>query len=373
METLEIVIGLIFIYLLLSLLGTTVQELWSSAISLRGKTLLKAVAKLLEVDTAEGMDKASKSKMMQQFRQRIKNSKVYQKYSGRFMWIEQLPSYLSAEQVTALISELMDEESGEQEGAPRARGMKAESAEPPMLTNMVQKDLAKNLSLIHQGGQAQSTVRARGILMEPEKTEEELSKVESIVDKAKLAFKKQYDEIMDRASGWYKRSVQAYLLVFGFLIAFCFDADTFKVWHNLTYNPNSRQELLQLAQGFVDQERINIYTINPDSLPADSLERVSQLRGLIDTLLYNEIQKVPSPLGLGWGTSIPQQIHDGNWDDGPLVLFYLKKFFGWLVTALAISLGAPFWFDLLQKIIQIRNAGIRPQDAERAAAKLKKV
>jgi hypothetical protein len=33
---------------------------------------------------------------------------------------------------------------------------------------------------------------------------------------------------------------------------------------------------------------------------------------------------------------------------------------GWLITALAISLGAPFWFDLLSKIIQLRAAGKTP-------------
>ena len=35
-------------------------------------------------------------------------------------------------------------------------------------------------------------------------------------------------------------------------------------------------------------------------------------------------------------------------------------FFGWLLTALAISLGAPFWFDLLNKFVQMRTAGTRP-------------
>ena len=29
---------------------------------------------------------------------------------------------------------------------------------------------------------------------------------------------------------------------------------------------------------------------------------------------------------------------------------------GWLITAFAISLGAPFWFDLLNKLMQVRNS-----------------
>ncbi len=69
METLEIVIGLIFIFLLLSLFATTVQELLSSLIALRGKILLKAVTQLLEVDTAEGVGRAANSELAKAFKE----------------------------------------------------------------------------------------------------------------------------------------------------------------------------------------------------------------------------------------------------------------------------------------------------------------
>ncbi|MBK7407801.1 MAG: hypothetical protein IPJ40_06805 [Saprospirales bacterium] len=36
---------------------------------------------------------------------------------------------------------------------------------------------------------------------------------------------------------------------------------------------------------------------------------------------------------------------------------WLHKAFGWLVTAIAISLGAPFWFDMLRKMVNIRSSG----------------
>ena len=31
--------------------------------------------------------------------------------------------------------------------------------------------------------------------------------------------------------------------------------------------------------------------------------------------------------------------------------------FGWLFTAAAVSLGAPFWFDLLSRVAKLRGAG----------------
>lgn len=82
MEILEIVIGLIFIYLLLSLLTSTIQELVASLISLRGKMLLKAILKLLEVENLAGTEnEAARQKMLEEFKTKIINSKVYKKYS----------------------------------------------------------------------------------------------------------------------------------------------------------------------------------------------------------------------------------------------------------------------------------------------------
>ena len=34
---------------------------------------------------------------------------------------------------------------------------------------------------------------------------------------------------------------------------------------------------------------------------------------------------------------------------------------GWLLTAIAISFGAPFWFDVLGKVSNLRAAGHKPE------------
>jgi hypothetical protein len=44
------------------------------------------------------------------------------------------------------------------------------------------------------------------------------------------------------------------------------------------------------------------------------------------------------------------------------------KIFGFLITALAISLGAPFWFDLLKKLMQLRGDGAKPENTPSAPA-----
>jgi len=39
----------------------------------------------------------------------------------------------------------------------------------------------------------------------------------------------------------------------------------------------------------------------------------------------------------------------------------MVRILGWLVTALALSLGAPFWFDLLNKFIVVRST-VKPKE-----------
>jgi len=48
---------------------------------------------------------------------------------------------------------------------------------------------------------------------------------------------------------------------------------------------------------------------------------------------------------------------------------WLERILGWAITAVAISLGAPFWFDLLNKIMNIRNAGKSPDEAAKKPEK----
>jgi hypothetical protein len=48
------------------------------------------------------------------------------------------------------------------------------------------------------------------------------------------------------------------------------------------------------------------------------------------------------------------QVSRAHWNSLPRILL------GWLVSGIAISMGAPFWFDLLGKIVNVRNSGGKP-------------
>jgi len=70
-------------------------------------------------------------------------------------------------------------------------------------------------------------------------------------------------------------------------------------------------------------------------------------------LLNNEIAEIRRPLGMGWeGVSLRSL---STYD-------LVSKVLGFILTALAISMGAPFWFDLLKKLVNIRSSGSRPYE-----------
>jgi hypothetical protein len=70
---------------------------------------------------------------------------------------------------------------------------------------------------------------------------------------------------------------------------------------------------------------------------------------------------------LGWS-----RVKDPNNPNGPMLspfkdladpLKALTKIIGVLITALAISVGSSIWFDILNRVINLRNTGVKPQSS----------
>lgn len=135
-----------------------------------------------------------------------------------------------------------------------------------------------------------------------------------------------YDDAMDRVSGWYKRHTQVMLLLLGLCVATSFNADTFKLVAHLNEDEPAREALVSAASSFV--------TANQGKPPDAQLKDIDSYVG--------QIRTKGSPLG-------------------KQPTFDVASFFGFLVTAFAISLGAPFWFDLLNRLSVIR-ATVKPRE-----------
>ena len=160
-----------------------------------------------------------------------------------------------------------------------------------------------------------------------------------------------YNELMQRASGWYKKHIQAFTFMLGLFMAIAFNVDTFSIYDRLATNSSARQEVVKLATDFAN---------NPgsQSLTTGSSANGKAITQKIDDLIQNDIELAKNPLGIGWRSYGPSMSYLNQ-----TPLDWLQRIGGWFVTALAISLGAPFWFDLLKKFVQVRGSGGLPEGA----------
>jgi hypothetical protein len=139
-----------------------------------------------------------------------------------------------------------------------------------------------------------------------------------------------FDDTMDRVSGWYKRKTQVITVVIAVVLTVAANADTLGIARTLWTNPTQRAVFVQSAQ-------------NRGSLQNGGTAAVSK----------DEIDAAVGAV-LGWGKD-SLNLTTGGW---------IQRVLGWLLTMIAVSLGAPFWFDMLNKIINIRNAGTKPATSD---------
>jgi len=169
------------------------------------------------------------------------------------------------------------------------------------------------------------------------------------IDQFKMSVQGWYNELMERASGWYKKHIQLVTFLFGLVIAVALNADTFSIYERLSNNSSARQDVVRMATDFVNKSEAQ--ALQPSTTPANAQDITQK----IDKLLKDDIEEARNPLGLGWRSYREDfaYLDQDIWD-------WLQRVLGWLVTALAISLGAPFWFDLLRKFVRVSGSGNLP-------------
>jgi hypothetical protein len=159
-----------------------------------------------------------------------------------------------------------------------------------------------------------------------------------------------FDSSMDRVSGWYKRRTQLVLFVIGLVIAVLLNVDSFGIAQFLYRDKPTRDALVAQAAAV---------SANPD-FPTQP-RSVEQIRASIDSLR----------LPIGWARDsagalyrvTPGGRHDVRRDEGwgKWLGDLLGASGGWLMTAFAVSFGAPFWFDLLNKVMVVRST-VKPHE-----------
>jgi hypothetical protein len=174
------------------------------------------------------------------------------------------------------------------------------------------------------------------------------------IRKARENIEAWFDSAMDRVSGWYKRRAQWITCALGLGVAIAFNADTITIGNSLSADVAMRNSLVAAAQEYAKANNASAQPPSPN--PQSKIEACKKDENSPECKVaknLTQIQQLGLPVGWYWGD--PRTMpHFPSWA-------WLVKLLGWLLTAAAISLGAPFWFDVLNRFMVVR-ATVKPRE-----------
>jgi hypothetical protein len=310
-DMLDVAVGMIFTYLLLSLICSAANELIERSAKNRAASLQEGLKELLDDQGGTGLVK-----------QLYNHGMINGLFKGAYdpaKSLGNLPSYIPARNFTLAILGII---------APGGVGSPSSFKEA---VGKIQSESVKSafLSMIDDSGQ-------------------DLGKLHQNVEDW-------FNSTMDRVSGWYKRRTQLFIFLLGLTIAVGLNVNSVTLANDLWSHKAQRDALVSAAQGYLEKHH------GADSAaPATALEAAKL--GTADTTKVQELD--PSlkadiehldnlGLPIGWKNIRGTDIRN--------VPFLAWSFVGWLITAFAVSLGAPFWFDVLNKFVVVRST-IKPHE-----------
>jgi hypothetical protein len=336
---LDVTIGVVLVFVMLSLIASTVNEIANSLLNMRGRKLLLGLQTLLDdTDT-------TKNGLVEKI---YNHGQIFGLFEGAFHAKKtgNLPSYIPPQNFVMAMLDIVSKLAP----APAAVPVPAPAAPPSTLP-------AELVSLWHGAKKlaADSKTTKAGIPL--------LSMVEAAKDLSSLetSVKDWYNSAMDRVSGWYRYHTQWMLLGIGVVLAVTLNADTVNIAQQLSKNATLRESVVAAAQAYrpktssetkADQTKSDQAKPDPANSPAS--EKKSQEESNPD--LSKKLNDVSTGIStvkelgipLGWPLSKSQEHTSLFWE-------IMSSGFGWLLTAIAVSLGAPFWFDILNKFMIVRS------------------
>jgi len=331
-QILDVAIGLIFIFLMLSLVVTALNEFVAIALKRRPKMLWNGIARLI------GDREFTESVYAHPLICTLSKSGTH-------------PSYIPSH---TFVLAVLDVLTGVDNPPPTTtQEISAAIAKLPP----AQKVLATQLNvLLHDAGGS--------------------------IEEFKGALEQWFDNSMERVSGWYKRQTQWILLVMAAVVTIWSNADTVVITNTLWRDPAIRSALLAQAQQYTVQETKDSATAapaprrdGPPPPPADPPSEAAEYE-TASTKVRTSVEGISSlALPLGWSTAAERATAaKKNQEDrrdpipadaGSIFSALGHHSLGWLLTAMAISLGAPFWFDILNKVVTVRASGKAPEEKKK--------
>jgi len=341
---LEVVIGMAFVYLLLSVLCSAVNEWIAGILKLRSETLRDGIKNLLNDPDAQNL---------------AKDFIAHPLIKGLSPGGKGFPSYISARTFARVLLDIVSPAQGEQKDLTVVYKEVIDKLANLSATN---SDISKVfMILINEAGvnpqKIEDTAKA---LQQLEKTRldlltfvegagNEIAQIEyaattlekigalettlkqtedaaaATLVQAQHNIEVYFNESMERLSGTYKRRVQTFVLGIALIVSVLLNVDSIAIANSLATNPTLRASVVTMAEGYSP----------PQDTTTTPLATVTALRA--------EIDKLGLPIG---------------WREFPTSLgLWVLKLLGILVSTIAIAQGAPFWFELLGKLINVRMSG----------------
>ena len=372
---LDVIIGLVFIYLLYSLLATIIQELIATKLSFRAKVLEKAIIRMLEdgksVKRVPLADRFAGFYHLLFRPNRLKGKKIASwfyahpliKYLGEDNFFSK-PAYISSTNFSKVMLDLLN-------GVDGADQLNVLNIKNSVLNGTINKLAIDRIQDKNNPAIEALNANANQHAIETINQDTALflrslwMEAEGDIDKFRTKLDNWFDDTMERATGWYKRYTKYILFIVGMLIAIAFNVDSIAIAKKLSRDPKLRDQVVQSANVFLtkqqqlanqlqqmhDKKLDSTTVFQSEKETYDSLTKRSKaLMDSANTLINGDINDLNKMLAIGW--------KDGflSFKTEP---FTGSKLLGWLLTALAISLGAPFWFDLLNKLMKLRGSGTK--------------
>lgn len=379
-------ICLILIYALLSLLVSTITEAVNSYFKERGTLLYNTISKLLEDNINVNFGQLLYAHPM------ISNLKKNN---------ESLPQYISAQMFSSTLIDVISNYARQYELSADNAGLVLQNVQTDVFERFsegINKMKYTNLKLMLMNMVEKSSMRSTG---------KDGSTLNNNLDVLQQQLQQWFNDQMDRTSGWYKTYMRTRLFWISLVVAIALNADSINLFQTLYRSPDLRLQLQPIAENLADnyakqgndttltslQKAYNaaaVTHIKNDSVKVDSVlinntaKILNQLRQ-IDSITNNydsarraslvqvsaqidQISSLGLPLGwkkdqapLSWRENPPHPPAN-YFDQHKIFTFwnFLTYIIGILITAVSLSFGAPFWFDLLVKAINIRGAGAKP-------------
>jgi hypothetical protein len=313
LPVLDVAIGMAFVYLLFALMCTTINEIIASAFDRRAKMLRRGIRSL--VGSEQLVDALYRHPAIASLAPIEKRGAPLPSYIPAARFVQALTDQFTGAGVVSSTSKL----------------------DPAALTD----DSAKQLKA----------------MMERSRDPEELNK----------RIEDWYEQTMDRVTGWYKRYVQRQTYALAIVLVLLLNLDSIHLIQRLWSDSALRSAVVEAAKTRIQEsggaEPIPVveYTEGDKTNSGHPVQ--------IGTVTFTDQEKELLSSLTGWqkdlfSLSAQRQLHPGEkW----LGLYWLggvakQHLLGWILTVLALSLGAPFWFDTLNRFMNLRNAGRAPDE-----------